>query len=347
MWGMDYASLAKIKPDIICVSMSGLGHTGPRCELRQLRADAAGAGGIHAADGGCARRARRLRLLVRRHGGRLQRRAGGADRAVASPAHRARPVRRSLAVRGGGQRRRSGAARYRGQRPQAGSARMALAGSARRAARRLSMPAARRRRRPLDRDRGAHAGRVGALRGAIGIAAWTVEAKFRTLYLRMRNREELDAHVARWAADSDAEDAMARLQRAGVAAGVVLNGADLCERDPQLAERGFLAPVKLPDNTTTQVTGVPMRLSATPARSAPWRPSRRGQRLRAGRAAGARARRARGTHRRGRGLGLTAELAWASRARMPRRIGKSVQIHQPARALAESAIAPARPSECT
>src|SRR5579885_1465840 len=29
-WGMDYASLVKLKPDIICVSMSGLGHSGPR-----------------------------------------------------------------------------------------------------------------------------------------------------------------------------------------------------------------------------------------------------------------------------------------------------------------------------
>src|SRR5208282_2812893 len=29
-WGMDYASLSQIKPDIVCVSMSGLGHTGPR-----------------------------------------------------------------------------------------------------------------------------------------------------------------------------------------------------------------------------------------------------------------------------------------------------------------------------
>src|SRR5215471_9129453 len=29
-WGMDYDSLSKIKPDIICISMSGLGHTGPR-----------------------------------------------------------------------------------------------------------------------------------------------------------------------------------------------------------------------------------------------------------------------------------------------------------------------------
>ncbi len=30
-WGMDYQSLVKIKPDIVCISMSGLGHTGPRC----------------------------------------------------------------------------------------------------------------------------------------------------------------------------------------------------------------------------------------------------------------------------------------------------------------------------
>ena len=30
MWGMDYQSLAAVKPDIICISMSGLGHTGPR-----------------------------------------------------------------------------------------------------------------------------------------------------------------------------------------------------------------------------------------------------------------------------------------------------------------------------
>src|ERR1700684_4386810 len=27
-WGMDYESLTAVKPDIICISMSGLGHTG-------------------------------------------------------------------------------------------------------------------------------------------------------------------------------------------------------------------------------------------------------------------------------------------------------------------------------
>ena len=29
-WGMDYESLVAVNPDIICISMSGLGHTGPR-----------------------------------------------------------------------------------------------------------------------------------------------------------------------------------------------------------------------------------------------------------------------------------------------------------------------------
>ena len=29
-WGMDFASLSQLKPEIVCVSMSGLGHTGPR-----------------------------------------------------------------------------------------------------------------------------------------------------------------------------------------------------------------------------------------------------------------------------------------------------------------------------
>jgi crotonobetainyl-CoA:carnitine CoA-transferase CaiB-like acyl-CoA transferase len=98
---------------------------------------------------------------------------------------------------------------------------------------------------------------------ALGNPGWTVDSKFRTLYLRMRNREELDAHVARWAATQDAEAAMALLQGARIAAGVALNGADLAI-DPQLAARGFFAPVKLPDNSSTRITGVPMRLSATP-----------------------------------------------------------------------------------
>jgi len=105
---------------------------------------------------------------------------------------------------------------------------------------------------------------------AIGAPSWTSDPKFRTLYLRMRNRIELDENVARWAADREAEAAMATLQRYRVAAGVVANGADLCERNPQLAARGFWptvripASVAMPEGSATQVTGIPFKLSRTP-----------------------------------------------------------------------------------
>ena len=56
---------------------------------------------------------------------------------------------------------------------------------------------------------------------------------------------------------------MALLQGAGVAAGTALDGADLAA-DRQLEDRDFFARVNLPDNNSTQVTGVPIRLSATP-----------------------------------------------------------------------------------
>ncbi|HYA35143.1 MAG TPA: CoA transferase, partial [Candidatus Binataceae bacterium] len=96
---------------------------------------------------------------------------------------------------------------------------------------------------------------------ALGSPSWASEPAFRTLYLRMRNRAELDAHVERWTRERSAEDAMNLLQRHKVAADVVSNGVDMCARDPQLAERGFWPAVKHPDGSPSQVTGVPFRMS--------------------------------------------------------------------------------------
>jgi crotonobetainyl-CoA:carnitine CoA-transferase CaiB-like acyl-CoA transferase len=97
---------------------------------------------------------------------------------------------------------------------------------------------------------------------AIGAPAWTSDAKFQTLYMRMKNRAELDAHLSKWTRERSAEDAMLILQRAKVAAGVVSNGADICARDPQLQERGFWPGMKHPDGSISNVTGVPFKLSA-------------------------------------------------------------------------------------
>lgn len=60
-----------------------------------------------------------------------------------------------------------------------------------------------------------------------------------TVATRRSARAAIGAGLARWCAGRDAEEAMEALQRAGVAAGVVQNAADLVERDPQLEARAF------------------------------------------------------------------------------------------------------------
>jgi crotonobetainyl-CoA:carnitine CoA-transferase CaiB-like acyl-CoA transferase len=97
---------------------------------------------------------------------------------------------------------------------------------------------------------------------ALGNPPWADDPKFRTLYLRMRNREVLDSYLARWTMERSAEHVMTTLQAAQVAAGLVANGADLCQRDPQLKARGFWPTVKSLGDKTTHVTGIPFRISS-------------------------------------------------------------------------------------
>src|SRR5262245_15877655 len=82
----------------------------------------------------------------------------------------------------------------------------------------------------------------------------------------MRDRRVLDAQVAAWTRSQDADALVARLQQAGVAAGLVAGAADLCERDRQLAAWGFFATVATPEGGSVRIAGPPFRLSETPAR---------------------------------------------------------------------------------
>jgi len=70
--------------------------------------------------------------------------------------------------------------------------------------------------------------------------SWCQEARFSSAQGRHQAQEELNTLVGQWTATNEAYDLMARCQRAGVPAGVVQDGADLVERDPQLAEVDFL-----------------------------------------------------------------------------------------------------------
>jgi crotonobetainyl-CoA:carnitine CoA-transferase CaiB-like acyl-CoA transferase len=101
---------------------------------------------------------------------------------------------------------------------------------------------------------------------AMGEPAWTSEERFASTERRLVHAAELDQLVAAWTRGQRAEDAMVLLQRAGVAAGLVANAEDLCARDPQLAARGHFVDVPTPEGRTVRIDGPPFLLSGTPAR---------------------------------------------------------------------------------
>jgi benzylsuccinate CoA-transferase BbsF subunit len=66
------------------------------------------------------------------------------------------------------------------------------------------------------------------------------EGRFRDRELRLQNAAELNRIASEWTATRSAEEAMAKLQGAGVPAGVVQTGADLLI-DPQLRHRNYFS----------------------------------------------------------------------------------------------------------
>ncbi len=104
-----------------------------------------------------------------------------------------------------------------------------------------------------------------ALVDAMGCPEWVQDERFATGDARERNADALDALVESWTAQHAAEEVMALLQSAGVAAGVVQTGEDL-SRDPQLKERGFFRPVPDHQGEMRTIESAPYKLSRTPGR---------------------------------------------------------------------------------
>jgi len=267
-WGMDYESLKAVKPDIICISMSGLGHTGPLSSyvsygptlqaltgytLLMAEADGTPAGYGYSYADMCGGYTGALAALValwnRRRTGRGQFVDLSQLEAVASVIG---PTLLDISANGRTQ-----------SPPEYASQEGPVA------------PHGVYKCKPLKNDDGstdddrwiAISVRTGSewrrFVTAIGTPSWASDPSFRTLYLRMRNSSALDENVSRWTAEHSAEDAMNILQDAGIAAGVVQNGIDICARDPQLKERGFWPSVSTAKGATTQVTGIPFKLSGT------------------------------------------------------------------------------------
>lgn len=93
---------------------------------------------------------------------------------------------------------------------------------------------------------------------------WTRDARFSTLRGRLKHEEELNRLVEDWTKDQTAEEVMTLMQTAGVAAGVVKTAEDI-HNDPQLKHYHFLWELEHGEIGKHHYDGVPFVLSKTPS----------------------------------------------------------------------------------
>ena len=261
-WGMDYESLRQVKPDLVMLSMSGFGRTGPwkgRVSYGQTlqawsgfteltgfpNTDPCGPASAYSdAVGGMAgAQAVLLALIHRAHTGQgqwidlsqfealsslldtlvLDLSANGADSHNQRTGNR--PPHASGAPHGA----------YRCQ----GDDRWVA----------ISVPSE---------------NEWESLIGAMGHPPWAQDEPFATASGRSHHSEELDALLETWTLQHSAEAVMHLLQDAGVPAGVVQTGADLAENDPHLKERGFFRQVLDGQGVSRTIEGAAYILSRTP-----------------------------------------------------------------------------------
>lgn len=98
---------------------------------------------------------------------------------------------------------------------------------------------------------------------ACGHAEWSADPRFATLADRKQHEDALEALIGEWAAREDGPDAVARLQEAGVPAGLVLNASEVLA-DPHLGARGYFVYLDHAEAGRRAYDGSGFRLSKTP-----------------------------------------------------------------------------------
>lgn len=257
-WGMDYDSIKKIKPDIIAVSMSGFGHTGPHKDYVSYGPTLQALSGY---------------TLLMRHAGKEPAGWGYSYADMSGGYSGALAVLMAL-----WHRRRTGEgqfvdlSQFETISSVVGPALLDISANTKTIA-------------PVgNRSQEAPAAPHGIYRCmgddrwcAISVftedewqtfckvldnPGWTQDGRFVTLSRRLENQDALDRPVEAWTRQHPAQEVMTVLQQAGVPAGVVANGEDL-DRDPQLRARGYWATVNS-DEGEAILDGTPIKLSATP-----------------------------------------------------------------------------------
>jgi len=245
-WGLDYANLKKLKPDIIMLSLSTMGSTGPR-------RDYTGFGPTIQAFSGL------THLTAYPGGPPLGPGTAHADHIGALFA--------CLALLGALEyRRKTGRGQYIDVSQVEAMA--SLLGDAFTPAKETAAPGGVYRCRGDDRWCAIAVFTDEEWRGfkkALASPPGVEDKRFATSAGRLKNKKALDELIEDWTKEHPAEEVMSLLQKQGVAAGVVQSARDLAQ-DPQLKERGFFIELDHPHMGRTVSDASPVRLSDTPPR---------------------------------------------------------------------------------
>lgn len=98
----------------------------------------------------------------------------------------------------------------------------------------------------------------------MGYPEWTKESRFTTLQARKRHEDELDKKIGAWTANFTAQEITEKLQTTGVRAGIVNTMKDLYS-DPQLKHRNQWIALEHPEIGIMHYQRPPFILSKTPS----------------------------------------------------------------------------------
>ena len=96
---------------------------------------------------------------------------------------------------------------------------------------------------------------------------WLDDPRFTDRAARLQHQSELDARIADWTRDQDAYAVMTRLQEAGIACGVVQDVEDQMLRDPHLRARGYFEEIPHRVKGTVKAPGLGLGLTGTPGKT--------------------------------------------------------------------------------
>jgi benzylsuccinate CoA-transferase BbsF subunit len=103
----------------------------------------------------------------------------------------------------------------------------------------------------------------GRFAAAIGEPQLSIDAKFATLKSRKVNEVELNRVVEEWTVTRTAVEVARILQESGIAAAVVADNKFLSQEDPHLKERDYFVYKEHPEVGALQHCGIPWKLSRT------------------------------------------------------------------------------------